>query len=229
MIERGRARLRAVVLLAGLLVVQAAAAHAQDYDTSIGWGGGYMQFAPFLEQGAASPRDIGIGATWVAVLNAESWKFNRWVGLRLGGFYSQGPVTYPTAEKDVSAYGVEAAALLRVVPPNPNTLMSAYLIGGGGLMWFALGESDDSPVVPIAGTTAVYDERDRRQFMVMGGAGLEYLPGWRAFDGMIGLRFEAVDQISLSRPIRQIGGPDPDMMHNLRFSLTLFSGVPRLF
>lgn len=216
-------------LLAMLLLAQASHANAQDYDTSIGYGGGYLRFAPFVEQGSASPSDIGIAGSWVAVLQAETWKFNRWVGIRLGGFYSRGPVEYPTAEKDVSSYGAEVAALLRVVPPAENAMVSAYLIGGGGLMWFGLGENAVAPVVPIAGTTVLYDERDRRQLMLLGGAGLEYTPGWRAFDGLIGVRLEAVDQISLSGPLRPIDGPDPDMMHNLRFTLTLFSGVPKLF
>jgi hypothetical protein len=226
---RGRGLLPALALLPVLLIADVSAARAQGYDTSIAWGGGYMKFAPFVDQGAAAPSDIGIAGTWVALLQAETWKLNRWVGIRAGGFYSNGAVEYPTAEKNVSAYGGELAALLRVLPPRENQQFSLYLIGGGGLMWFGLGESDASPVVPIAGTSVVYDARDRRQFMVMGGGGLEVLSGITAFEGQLGVRVEVVDQVALSRPLRVIDGGDPDMMHNLRFSLTLFSGVPKLF
>ena len=226
MTVRGRACLWAAAVFA-LLAAGSTRAQAQDYDTSIGWGGGYLKFAPFVEQGASAPSDLGLGGTWVAVLQAESWKLNRWLGLRLGGFYSHGNVAYPTAEKDVSAYGAEAAVLLRIVPPAPQRTVSAYVLAGGGLTYFALGEGGGT--VPIAGTNVLYDEGDARQWMGVAGGGLEFLTGITVYDGLIGVRAEAVDMMALSRPLREIGGGDPDPMHNLRFSVTVFSGVPKLF
>jgi hypothetical protein len=225
MTARGRASLRALVLLMGLALLPGTA-QAQDYDTSVAWGGGAIQFTPFVEAGSASPGDIGLGTTWVAVVHAETWRFNRWVGLRAGGFYSHAPVSYPTASKNTSVYGLEAAALLRVAPPVPNRFLTAYLIGGGGVVWFGMGAG---PTVPLAGTTVIYDDSEARQFLALGGAGIEILPGWRAFDGQLGVRIEGVDQMVLGRPLRADDAGSTDPMHNLRLSLTLFSGVPRLF
>jgi len=199
---------------------------AQDYDTSAGWGGGYISYAPFVEQGTLSSQEIGLGGTWVAVAQFETWHLQRWVGLRLGGFYSYGTVTYPTATKDASIYGVELAGLLRVVPPAPGRTATAYLIGGGGSMWFGLG---DGPTVAIADADVVYHDKDRRQWTLLGGGGLEFMTGLTAFDGQLGIRIEGVDQIALSRPFKPMDGADPGMMHNIRVSVALFSGAPRLF
>lgn len=225
--------MRASARGAGILLAVAAMglsfpfpACGQDYDVSAGWGGGYISYAPFVERGATSAQDIGMSATWVALLQAESWQLQRWVGVRLGGFYSRGTVTYPTAEKKSSVFGIETAALIRVIPPAPGRAGSAYLIGGGGLMWFELGEG---PAVPIAGADVIYDPDERRQWMLLGGGGIELMTGLRALDGQIGVRLEAVDQIAMGRPFRDIGGADPELMHNLRFSVALFSGVPKLF
>jgi hypothetical protein len=225
MMKSGRVGLRALVLLAGLALVPGAA-QAQDYDTSVAWGGGLVRYTPFVESGTATPNDIGMGSTWVALLQAETWHFNRWVGVRGGGFYSNAPVTYPTADKKTSVFGVELTALLRVAPPAPDRFLTAYLIGGGGVVWFAMG---DGPTVPLAGTTVIYDDSESRQFMAVGGAGIEFMPGIRAFDGTIGVRVEGVNQMVLGRPLRPEGTGTPDPMHNLRISLTLFSGMPRLF
>ena len=223
---RARACGAGILLAAASILGLSAPAHGQDYDMSAGWGGGYISYAPFVKQGTAAPADIGLGATWVALLQAETWHLRRWVGLRVGGFYSRGTVTYPTAQKQTSVYGAELAGLVRIIPPAPDRIGTVYLIGGGGLMWYQLGEG---PTVPIADAGVTYNADDRRQWMLLGGGGIELMTGLTAFDGELGVRFEGVDQISLSRPFREIGGPDPDMMHNLRFSVMLFSGVPKLF
>jgi hypothetical protein len=222
----GRASLRALVLLAAVLAP--AGVQAQDYDMSAAWGGGVIQFAPFVESGSATDSEIGFGLTPVGVLHFENWMLDRWVGLRFGGFYSAGNVSYPTSSKTQSVWGLEGAALLRVAPAARSRMATAYLMAGGGVAWFEMG--DGPAPIPIQGTnTVVYDPDDMRQWMALGGAGIEILPGWRAYDGTIGVRLEAVDQVMFGRPLSVEGGGDPGMMHNLRFSLTLFSGVPRLF
>jgi hypothetical protein len=222
---RARAGLAAAVLAVAGAVAPASAA-AQAYDSSVGWGGGYISFAPFVEQGEHSPRDIGMGAAWVAMLQGESWQLDRWLGLRLAGFYSNATVAFPTADRSTSAYGLEAAALVRVVPPVAGRAASAYLIGGGGMLWFGLGGGG---VVPIAGTDVIYDDRHRNQPMAMGGGGIEVMTGARMLDGGIGVRIEAVDQVTFRSPLRPADGQASGAMHNLRLSVTLFSGLPGLF
>jgi hypothetical protein len=214
----------ALMMAAGALAAPTLAA-GQNYDTSAGWGGGYVMYQPFIDAGEDSPVDIGFKDTWVALLQVETWQLNRWIGLRLGGYYSHGSVTLPTRNIDADAYGIETAALIRVVPPADNRFVTLYLIGGGGINWFGLGEESAS----IEDSNVEYRADDRRQFSALGGAGLEVMTGLRALDGEIGVRAEAVDQIMFKRPFRPVGGADPGMMHNLRFSLTLFAGVPSLF
>jgi hypothetical protein len=225
-VMRQRTRAACTALSVACALLLPAAVSAQHYSTSAGWGGGYVMYAPFIDAGEDSPTDIGFNDTWVALLHAESWQFGRWIGLRLGGYYSHGTVTLPTRNIDAAAYGIETAALIRVVPPAENRFVSLYLIGGGGLNWYGLGEGGDAVV---EGANVMYHRGDRRQWSVLGGGGLEVLTGFRALDGEIGVRAEAVDQIMMGRPFRPIGGADPGMMHNLRFSLTLFAGVPSLF
>jgi hypothetical protein len=74
-----------------------------------------------------------------------------------------------------------------------------------------------------------YDSDESRQLVALGGGGIEVLTGLRVFDGEIGVRAEAIDNIMFDRPLRPVGAGSSDMMHNLRFTVTLFSGVPRLF
>jgi hypothetical protein len=222
--RRGASVRLAVAVAAGAVLMPSADAAAQLYDASAGWGGGYVQYQPFIESGDDSPVDIGYGGTWVAVVQAERWLAG-WVGLRLGGFYSHGTVTLPTRDNRANVYGVETAALLRIVPPAERRYMSAYLIGGGGVTWFGLGEGDD---VLIDGSNVVYSPGEARQFTALGGGGIELLTGIRVTDGEIGVRLEGVDQVVLGRPFRPVGGSDPGIMHNIRGTITLFTGI-RLF
>lgn len=224
MMLRVRAGLTAAGLLAALLLPGAGA--AQDYQTSVAWGGGYFQFQPFVDAGDDAPADLGFGGTWVAILQAENWQFNHWVGLRLGGFLSQGSIDYPSGALDHTIYGIEAAGLVRVVPPRPERRVSAYLLGGGGVTWFSLG--DGSGEVPIPGTNAVYDTDEARQYVALAGGGVEMMTGFRFFDGDLGVRAEAIDNIAFGRPIHA-ADDDGGMMHNLRFTIALFTGVPPLF
>lgn len=207
------------------LLVDSTEAAAQDYSSSAGWGGGYVQYAPFIEAGDDSPVDIGFGGTWVAVLQAEKWVAG-WLGLRLGGLYSHGTVTLPTSNNRADLYGLETAALLRIIPPARERTMSAYLIGGGGIVWYGLGDGDD---VLIEDSNVVYTPGESRQFAALGGAGIEVLTGIRALGEQIGVRVEGVDQMVLGRPFRPVGGSDPGMMHNMRLTLTLFTGIGNLF
>lgn len=216
----------AVLAAACTALVAPAGAAAQTYDISAGWGGGYVQYAPFVEAGDDTPRDVGFGGTWVALVQVEKWELSHWLGLRLGGYYSHGTVTLPSSNNRAAAWGVETAALVRVVPPTDRTYVSAYLIGGGGMNWFDLGEGNN---VPVPGSNLVYSQDDARQFTILGGGGIEVLTGFRVMDGEIGVRAEGVDHIVLDRPFRPAGGSSAGMMHNLRFTLTLFSGVPSLF
>lgn len=224
----GRAGLRAAALLMAVMLLAPSPASAQDYDTSVAWGGGLIQFAPWVDAGGASPRDLGLGSGMTAVLHGETWHFNRWVGARLGGFYSRGTVEYPTANKNANAWGAEASGLVRVMPPAAERMVTAYLIGGGGLTWFTLGEGPH--VAPIAGTsTVIYSPDWRRLWTAHGGAGVEIMSGMRAFDGQLGVRIEAANMVTFNAPLRVEGATSPDPAHNLRVFVTLFSGVPRLF
>lgn len=218
----------ATVVMAATAMLTPTTLPAQEYTTSVGWGGGYMQFAPFAEAGEHTPVDIGIDPTWVAVLQGESWHLDRWVGLRFGGMYSSGTLTYPNTTKTVSTWGLEAAGLLRAFRPQGSGTFSGslYLIGGGGLLWYGLGEGE---TVRIADTNLTYDDSDRRQLMAMGGAGLEILPGWQGFDGPMGIRIEAVAQHMFKQPLRPVGGGELDAAQHLRFSVTLFSGISGLY
>lgn len=228
MILRGYGGLRAVVVLAAAAALSSTPARAQGYDTSVGWGGGYVQFAPYVESGAATPTDIGLEGTWIAVAQAESWQLGRRVGVRLGAFYSHGDVTLPTGNRNAATFGVETAALLRVVPPRAENFLSAYLIGGGGLTWFSMDDKGED-IIPISGSAVIYDADEARQFAALAGGGIEVLPDWQLGDAAIGLRFEVVDHITFGSPFRPAESSDSEARHNLRFTVTLFSGVERLF
>jgi hypothetical protein len=211
---------RVTVVLAALLT--AAQAGAQEYSSSLGWGGGYISFSPFVEQGEHSAKEIRLSPAWVAVLQGESWVLNRWLGLRLGGIYSRGTVTLPTAERSVAVYGLETAALLRILSPAAPRKATAYLVGGGGVLWYCLGQGGP---VRIAGTGVLYDDGERRQFMALGGGGIELMPGLRGLDGPIGVRLEVVDQVMLEQPFRPLEGAGFGATHNPRLSITLFAGL----
>jgi hypothetical protein len=214
----------AVLVIASALAPQAA---AQTYAASAGWGAGLMSYQPFVEQGEHTPLEIGLSAPWVLVLTAESWQLDGWLGLRLGGSFSHGTVAFPTTERNVSAWGLEGAALVRVIPPAVDRAVSAYGMVGGGFIWFGLGHGG---VVPIAATGVVYDSRERRQPMALLGGGIEFMTGMRLLDDQIGVRVEAADQVTFGSPFRPVeGASTTGSKHNLRLSVMLFSAVPGLF
>jgi hypothetical protein len=222
-------RIRSAASVAALMLATAFAAQdaaAQTYATSAGWGGGFMSFQPFAESGEHTPQEIGLSSSWVAVATAESWQLDSWLGLRLGGSFSRGAVAFPTADRTVSAWGLEGAALLRVMPPAEGRTATAYAIAGGGFMWFNLGAG--APV-PIAGTGLIYDAGDRRQPMAMAGGGLEFMTSMRPFGEQLGIRVEGVDQVTFGSPLRPVGSSDSAARHNLRLSVTLFSTTPGIF
>jgi hypothetical protein len=224
----GSGGLRAAVVLAAAAVLSSTPVQAQEYDTSAGWGGGYVQFAPFVESGNDTPRDIGFGGTWLAVVQAESWQLSRRVGVRLGGFYSHGSVTLPVGSRRAAMFGLETAALLRIASPRAANLLAPYLIGGGGIVWFSMDDKGET-IIPIGGSNVVYDADEARQFAVLGGAGMEVLPDLQLFDGTFGVRLEAVDYITFGSPFRPVGPSDSEMRHNLRFTVTMFTGAERMF
>ncbi|HSK18047.1 MAG TPA: hypothetical protein VK912_02830 [Longimicrobiales bacterium] len=219
--------LAGILAAACVALFRPAEAAAQDYDTSVGWGGGYVQYAPFIESGEDSPVDIGFGGTWIAGLQAEGWDLGGWLGVRLGGSYSHGTITLPNRNIAADAWNLETTALVRIVPPAVHRSMTAYLIGGGGVTWFGFGEGDEE--VLIEGSNVAYNPEDTRQLTVLGGAGIEMLTGIRVTDGQLGLRLEGVDQLILDHPFRPLDGSDPGSMHNIRATLTLFAGVGSLF
>jgi hypothetical protein len=201
-------------------------AAAQTYAASAGWGGGFISFQPFITQGEHSPQDIGLSSSWVAQATAESWQLDRWVGVRLGGTFSRGALAFPANDRTVTTWGLEAAALLRVVPPVEGRTASAYGIAGGGFMWFNMGAGGASP---IAGTAVIYDDQDRRRPMALVGGGIEFMTGMRAMDNDVGIRIEGVNQVTFGGPLTPVDGPKPGAMHNPRISVMLFSGTAGIF
>jgi hypothetical protein len=210
--------LRRALLLASLLLPAASAALAQDHDTAAGYGAGFL--SPGRLNPGAGGTDLALDAGWVLTAFGETWHAaGGRVGARLNGAFTQRPLQVAGESRDISTWMADASLLLRLLPPREGRVVAPFVSGGAGIIHYGLGRGVPSPF-PDEGV--LYPGDAERQVTLVGGAGLDVVPGgFRAFGTPLGVRLEVADHVALRSPFRTLDGGRLGPIHNLRFGVSL--------
>lgn len=202
--------------LAALLA--AAPLAAQDYSGAVGYGGGFISFSDFNDSGAALALDAG----WLAVAHAEQYMGNGRLGARLGAAFTQRPFPVAGDARDINTWLFDASLLVRPLPVSRGRGVVPFLSLGAGVVSYGFG--DGRPVV-FEGSNAVYPGDTDRQLTVVGGLGIDVVPGRSVWGTPLGVRLEAADHVALESPFRTPGGDRLGPVHNVRVTLGLIGLV----
>lgn len=198
----------------------ASPAAAQEYAGAAGYGGGIVQFGDFNAGG--SGEDFAIESGWVVDAFLEDWLAGGWLGARASGAFTRQSMASTSEDRNLNIWLVGADLMLRLLPMRPGTAVSPFVSGGVGLVHYALGDV----AFDLVPENARYPGHGDTRFAVVGGAGLDLLPGMTIWGTNTGIRLEAVDNVTLKSPFEPMDDSgDFDRIHNIRFSLSLFGVV----
>lgn len=219
--SRSRARLArvgALAMAALALMVLAPVAGAQDFNGTIGYGGGGVWFGDFDGKGS-----LALEAGWLADVHAERWYSNR-LGVRAHAAFTRRPLEMPGDTRDINTWMIDGGALLHLLTPRPDRSVAPFVSAGAGVVSYGLGEG---PKVTIS-DDVVYSGDDDRQFTAVAGIGVDLLPEWRWLDTRVGVRLEVADHVVFESPFEPRGGGSFGPIHNVRFTLSLLGLVDLL-
>lgn len=228
--RRGKANVRVrttvVTASAGLFLAIAALtaptpAAAQDYHYAAGWyvGGTWISKLNGGAAGQAEALKFDIG--WMAGLQFEDWLGTGRLGVRVNGALSQRPLATPDGKRDIGIWLLDADMLVRFLPADPDRVANVFFSAGAGLVRYSLGRGNS---VVWETADASYDGNPRVRMAIAAGLGVDALTSLTWDDEPIGVRFEVVDHFVLDSPFVPVSGGDFDPIHNLRFSIGLFTG-----
>lgn len=219
--ETTRRGLAAIATAAALAAVAAAPARAQDYEWAAGYNAGGVMFTP-LNSNSGSTADIELATGWILGLQFERWLGSGRLGLRVNGALTERELTIPgTSSPDIGVWMADADFLLRLLPATPGRTFNMYLIAGGGVVRYKLGDGD---FVNYGAANASYRGNDPPRWAAVGGVGFDIITGWSWDREPIGIRIEAADHVALSSPFDPIDGGDFSPIHNVRFTIGAFTG-----
>ena len=191
---------------------------AQDYQGTVGYGGGGIWFGDFNGSGAA----LALEGGWLAAAHAEHYLGSGRIGARLGAAFTQRPFEAAGEARDINTWLFDASVLLRPLPVDRRRSVVPFVSLGAGVVSYGFGEG--RPVV-FEGSDAVYPGDDDRQFAVVGGLGIDFVPGRSLWGTPLGVRLEAADHVALESPFETPGGDALGPVHNVRVTLGLIGLV----
>lgn len=206
----------AVALLA--LMVLTPAAGAQDFDGTIGYGGGGVWFGDFDDQGS-----LALKAGWLGDVHVERWYANR-LGVRAHAAFTRRPLEMPGDTRDINTWMIDGGALLHLLPPRPDRSVVPFVSAGAGVVSYGLGEGRKVTI----SDEIVYSGDDDRQFTAIAGIGVDLLPEWDWLDTRLGVRLEVADHVVFESPFEPRAGGSFGPIHNIRATLSLL-GLVDLF
>jgi hypothetical protein len=214
-------RLLLAVAGAALLLLAAAPAVGQEtgHQWTVGWGGSWMSYTPFLQaDGERLESNIALENGIAATVFADRW-LNRWVGIRLDGMYHRGEIRLPEQRPGVDTWAVNGGVTLR---PFGDMILPAapYVFGTGGLISYGLGGES----LRVA-DQVIYDADATKQFVAQVGGGLDLLllDTWE--ENTIGVRLEAARMMPWDRPFHFEEESSPGRHEFWRFTIGLTASV----
>ncbi len=208
-------------LAAVVTAICAAPVAAQDYDGTIGYGGGGIMFTDFNAGGPGE--SFGLGSGWVATAHIDHWVDRGRLGGRINAAFTRRPTDVLGDSRNIHTWIVGGDLLLRLLPSSPNRTVVPFIAGGAGMVSYGLGAGN-----PVNLDNARYPGNSDRKLAVSAGIGFDIVPRFTIFGTPSGFRLEVIDHMALESPFEPIGGGDFDPVHNVRASLSLIGLVDLL-
>lgn len=218
--EHARRLLLAVAGAAALLLAAAPALGQEaGHKWTVGWGGSWMVYTPFLDaDGERLESNIALQNGIAASAFADRW-LNRWVGFHVDAMYHRGEIRLPEQAAGVDVWAVNGGLAIR---PFGDMIMPAapYVFGTGGLISYGLGGES----LRVA-DEVIYDADATKQFVAQVGGGLDLLllDTWE--ENTIGVRLEAARMMPWDRPFHFEEESSPGRHGFWRFTLGLTASV----
>lgn len=210
--------------LGALLAFSGSPVMAQDYQWSAGWSAGVLKTTS-LNSGASGGESVDLepGATWSVGFHIDRWMGSGRLGLRFRTSVSDQNVDWSQGVRSISIYGGDVGLMLRPVAPSPDRSVSFFVSAGVGLMRWGLG---DGPTTSFTSAGASYLGDEGFQVTGVGGLGVDIKTPWSWDEGPLMIRLEGRDEVHRS-PLDPLdaGGSDFGVVHNIRISVGLHTGV----
>jgi hypothetical protein len=211
--------LRQIATAASLLLLLAAPAAAQRFNTAAGYGGGFMHFGAFNPD-ADEASELALKNGWVVNLFGEGLSNGGHAGLKVNAAFTRRPLDFAGDKRNISTWMADASVVLRPMALRPDRAVSPWVSAGGGFINYGLGRKGRIVVVP--GANVLYPGDDESQWTVVGGAGLDFVLGrTRLWGTPLGLRLEVADHIVPRSPFRSLDDKELGPIHNVRFGASL--------
>jgi hypothetical protein len=211
--------------VAGLALLNAASASAQNYRASVGWNGGVL-LNTSLNDGAtaADLLDLKPDATWVVGGHYDHWFGRGNVGLYVRGAYSMPKLPWIQGDRKIRVYMGDLGVILRPIAPEAGRTVLPYISGGVGLIRWGLG---DGPTTTYDPAGATFDGSEAFDLVAAGGLGFDIVTPWRWGEGPVVVRIEARDHVQFSSPFEPVNPEDGDfgLIHNAAVVLGFHTGV----
>jgi hypothetical protein len=214
---------RLVWMIGALAALVAAPAAAQDFDGSVGYGGGGIWFSDFNAGGTGTALALDPG--WVAVAHVDHWVDRGRFGGRVNAAFSRRPLDTAGDVRGIHTWIIGGDLLLRLLPASPNRSFAPFIGAGGGVASYGLGKGGSVILDP---ERARYPGDTDRQLTVSGAFGIDIVPRFTIFGTPSGFRIEVIDHVALKSPFEPHGetfGGTFDPVHNVRVSIGLLGLV----
>jgi hypothetical protein len=203
-----------------LLLLAASPAAAQQFHTAAGYGAGNISFGAFNPDAGAEAAELALQSGPVFNVFGEAYQGAGYLGLRGNVAFTQRPLEFAGESRKINTWLVDAGVVLRPLPLRETSVISPFLTAGGGVISYGLGRNGRTVV--IGESDVLYPGDDERQWMLVGGGGLDIIAGRLRVAGTpLGLRLEAANHVTLRSPFRTLAGERPGPIHNLRIGASL--------
>ena len=203
--------------IAALLALGAQPLAGQMHSSSVGLNFGAVMYSAFNSGAADSAEELKPDLGYFGGIQYDWFVGSGHLGFRLGGHYQQMKLPWNSTERTIYAYAGDFDLLLRPLRPQPDTKVIPYLSAGVGATRYRMGKGNPTS---FDAADAAYLGKERTQFSVLGGVGLDFLLGFGWDEGPFMLRLEAQDNYVLTSPLDPLqGGDEFGGIHNIRISL----------
>lgn len=208
---------RALLVSAAILGMAVSPALTQDHNTVSGFGAGLVSFGA-LNPGAGGA-ELALDAGPVVTIFGEGWMYGGRVGMRLNGAFTQRPLQFGEETRDLATWMADVSLALRPLPAAEGRPVLPFVSAGVGAINYGFNQG---PRRDFPDSNAFYPGDNERQLTVVGGAGLDIIPGRvELFGTPLGLRLEVADHVALRSPLRGQEDERLGPVHNIRVGASL--------
>ena len=213
------------LFLTGLSLPWAAPAHAQGYESAVGWTGGVL-INTSLNEGASGTDllELKPDPIWLLNVHYDRWFGAGYAGIRARGTFSKPVLPWVQGDREISVYAADLGIMLRPIPPGPESSILPFISGGVGFIKWGLGDGAPTTFDP-AGVT--YGGEESVELVATAGLGIDFVTPWKWGEGPLIVRLEAQDHLQFSSPFEPANPEDADfgLIHSLGVVLGFHTGI----